>query len=236
MSSTNSNPLFCFEILKGAYVFHRHLFHDDIDAYLQFAGHAGSNIYYLVRAPKLRFVHDECAVDDQTLHCTFSAGQRREVKATIQLRDLFQFSHNLDIETYRFDVCVAPGQSDVPVLEFSPRTNLDQRLPIDISAILGSIDLDIGSRPEILYVGQSTDILNRWQTHKQINRALSMLSDDDELRLYFLHFQFVAEAGRFDDDNYLCLLDTEHRDSEEFCDRVSILEQTLILYSSTAQH
>ncbi|HUS38977.1 MAG TPA: hypothetical protein VMX74_05980 [Pirellulales bacterium] len=235
MSSKNSSQWFCFEILKGAYVFHRHLFLDDIDAHLHYAGYPGSNIYYLVRAPKVRFVHDECIVDDQTLHCCISVGAGRKIETSIKLQNMFPFSQNPEIENYRFDVCVSPDQSDTTVLDFSPRSNPSARLPVDISAILGSLDLDLGARPEVLYVGQSTEILNRWQSHKQVNRALSMLSDSEELRLYFLHFQFFAELKQYDevngfdnDENFKCLLNSENRESEEFRDRISILEQTLI--------
>ncbi len=73
-------------------------------------------------------------------------------------------------------------------------------------------------------------MLNRWQNHKRVNHALSVLDDQEELRLYYVHFKFFASFNKFGDSRYTSLLDMEDRSSKHFKDRISILEQSLIQF------
>lgn len=230
MPKQSVNPFFCFEILQGGFLFHRHLFNDDIEQQLIYAGAGGSNIYYLVRTPKVRFAHQECHIVDQTLHASLLVGNELSIPVTLPLKELFPFSQHPEIEQHRFTVCVTPNQTDTLILRISPIANLETHIALDVSTILKSIDVDIGVKPEILYIGQSVDLVKRWQNHKQVNRAISLIDDNCELRLYFLQFSFFGEFKDFGDDNFNNLLDVSCRDSEEYRDRVSIVEQTLIQF------
>lgn len=103
-------------------------------------------------------------------------------------------------------------------------------LPLPIDSFLALNDLAFDWRPEVLYVGQSFEMLKRWRSHKQVNRATSKLGDDEELRLYYLHFLFMAEFERFGDPNWNHLLEVDDKTTPQYGDRISLLEQALIQY------
>jgi hypothetical protein len=107
-----------------------------------------------------------------------------------------------------------------------------QRHSFSVSLVeyLAAGDFDLGFKPEVLYIGQTTDLLSRWQSHKKINKATALLFDDEELRIYFLHFRFVATARPSQPEQVAALVDNSNRSSRQFRNRISVIEQSLIKF------
>lgn len=219
-------PFFAVEIHSGGYIPHRFLFMDDVSEILDEANFAGSHIYYLARVPKVRFVAASCAIRKQTFHLHLRVMPERDVATTIPLALIPPFSSFPESELDDLDFVVDTQESTDEMLTISSST-ADGGFCIPVATVLSASDVDVGFRPEVIYVGQSFDMIERWQNHKQVNKAVSILSDHEALRLYFIHFQFFGSFQSFGDSDYYAMLAMD-RDSAEFRDRISVLEQALI--------
>ena len=222
-------PFFAVEILKAGWLPHRWLFDEQIEAGLERGSFQGAPIYYLTRTKKIRFVRETAEVtSDEKISVEIVEASIPIARASIPLRSLPTFSSPLFSKLEDFN----------PKVDFAASTNVDIFVSIQVgNEVLSEPVLPIEcfmlnnyfiSRPEILYIGQSFSMLKRWRNHEQVNRALGMLHDDEELRLYYLHFAFWAGYDSFGDARWKTLLDTSDKKGAAFRDRISVLEQALI--------
>lgn len=227
-----NEKFFAVEIYSGGYIPHQWLFEDFAEQVLKEANFGGSNIYYLVKVPRVRY-HSNARynADLQEIHVDLLIGDTRLVPTAlsisrIKLFDSIPFSalgkigiHVDNKSTTNFSLGLAvtiEGEtffSDIPMTSY-----------------LAMSDFDLGFRQEILYIGQSFDMIKRWRNHKQVNRATSTMSDSEELRLYFFHFAYFAQYSGNQDARWKGLLDISDRESQEYRDRVSLIEQSLIQF------
>lgn len=222
-------PFFAVEILKAGWIPHRWLFDDEVEAGLERGSFQGAPIYYLTRTKKLRFVPETAKItSDEKISVEIVEASVPIARASIPLRSLPHLSSPLFDKLEDFSPKVDFGAStnvDIFVnIQFGNEVLSQPVLPIE----LFMLNNDLLSPPEILYIGQSSSMLKRWRNHEQINRALGMLHDDEELRLYYLHFAFWAGFDSHGDARWKTLLDTSDKKGTAFRDRISVLEQALI--------
>jgi hypothetical protein len=176
-------PFFAVEIHSGGFIPHRLLFHDHVEEMLEHANFHGSHIYYLVRVPKIRFNSAACELTNRSLTVDLNVMPAHRVTEEIDLSALSPFSHSPPEAIAALDFQIDRSCNNEDYLRIvSHRADIQFDLPV--INVVAARDIDVGFRPEIIYVGQSYDMVERWQNHKQVNRALSILSDDEELRLY----------------------------------------------------
>ena len=226
-------PFFGFEILKAGWLPHRWLFREETENALEGGVYPGAHIYYLTRTKKLRFIPESAEITQEGgLRVGIRTTSNHVIFASTPILSLPHFSN------YGF----------TDVAEFSPRVDRAGSTGFDISVsaqihdesltapvlpieyLIAAGHFDFGCPPEILYIGQSFDMLKRWRGHEHVNRALSMLGDDEELRLYYVHFNFLAEFASYGDARWNALLETSDRNTKSFRDRISVLEQALIQF------
>jgi hypothetical protein len=217
---------------------HRWLFEDFVnDKLLEEANFFGSHIYYLVRVPKIRYIAESAKIiKNKVVSVKITIAGNRIIHVLFPLRKLpfFKKINRKDISRMLFEVEPyinknLSNQYELTVTFcMSKEEHITRILPID--SMIALQEIDVGFKPEIIYIGQSFDMLNRWKNHKQVNRAISTLKDDEELRLYFIHFRFIANCENHGDSRWNALLDISNCNSEVFKDRISIIEQALIQF------
>ena len=188
--NANIHPYFGVEVHSGGYIPHRWLFEDRVKEILDRANFAGSHIYYLARIKKLRFIPESALITSNQLSVDVLVGLSHRTSVSIKLASLppFSLSGFEDFSPLSPSINLTATTS----LVISITINLGSEIcsiPIPIENLIAGDNLDFSNPPEILYIGQSFDMLERWQNHKQVNRALALLSDDEDLCLYFIRLQ-----------------------------------------------
>jgi hypothetical protein len=102
-------------------------------------------------------------------------------------------------------------------------THWSGELPMLAHNLLDLQNIHVGDSPKVLYIGQSKQIRRRTSAHEKIQRALSEVSDDRDIYVYF--FTFVTQeifmnrpdemikllndpdAGRIEDEGQLNLVE-----------------------------
>ncbi len=89
--------------------------------------------------------------------------------------------------------------------------------------------------PEIVYIGQSHDMLSRMESHSTLHKANTMLKDDEEIRIYFLTFIYcygTSNDKKFSTENKLFNVMLKHSDThpDEHKIKINLLERFLINY------
>jgi hypothetical protein len=229
--SNNIHPYFGVEVHSGGYIPHRWLFEDRVKEILDRANFAGSHIYYLARIKKLRFIPESALITSTQLSVDILVGSSHRTSVSIKLGSLPPLSTS-GLDDFSF---LSPSIDPTATtnLAISITINLGSEIysiPIPIENLIAADNLDFSNPPEILYIGQSFDMLERWQNHKQVNRALALLSDDEDLCLYFIHFKFFASIDKQENIKDHSLLDVTDRNKSSFRDRISVLEQALIQF------
>lgn len=225
-------PFFAVEVHSAGYIPHQLLFDVHIDESLKAGGFGGSHIYYLVRTPKLRFIPSSASISNLLdLTVDILVADTKSIKTRISLTSISPFSK----------ISLKQLKKLEPTIDMQRTTPLELGVNIDIDgeiiessmpliAYVASQDINFGFKPEILYIGQSFDMLNRWRNHKKVNQVTSILKDVEELRLYFIQFKFFATFNEFGDIRWNTLLDMSDRTTKSFRDRISVLEQSLIQF------
>ena len=231
MNDQKRSPLFCTEIHSGGFISHPYLFLDGLEQILNDGIFPGSHIYYLTFVPKIRFAAKKCTIIDSKIFISFSVLQKT-INTEISLTNIHPFkSHNFSCDALiSLDLEVKQSSNSSKFLSINSKTAKDIVFDLTVDTILASCDVNFDFKPEIVYVGQSFDLLNRWKNHQQINKANSIICDDYELRLYFIHFTFIGSFESVGDKNFKSLVVVKDRDSREFRDRISVVEQALIQY------
>lgn len=228
----NNPPYFGVEIQTAGFIPHQLLFAERTEEALENAGFSGSHIYYLTRTPKLRFIPSSASLSDEyDLNIHIEVGGNKIVSTSVPLASLPPFC-DVPVDalgSIELEVDVKNSTSS----EFMIKGVTDGKkysIPIPLITFLANQEFDFGFKPEIIYIGQSFNMLNRWRNHKRVNHGLSILSDNEELRLYFIHFRFFASFNDFGDTRWNNFLDMSDRSTQQFKDRISILEQALIQF------
>ncbi|MCK7590471.1 hypothetical protein M0G43_07805 [Subsaxibacter sp. CAU 1640] len=92
-------------------------------------------------------------------------------------------------------------------------------------------DIKFDNRPEIVYIGQSFRMIDRISSHKTLHKAVSELSDSEDLRIYFLTFKYGYGGHK----KYADLLGkvsqtwlSKHGNSKEYKSKINLVERFLI--------
>ena len=118
-------------------------------------------------------------------------------------------------------------------LKFLGRDAVDFRIPIDL--FLTVIGIEFGGHPKVVYIGQTFRLDKRFNTHEQLNRAASRLQDNEELRINLLTFKFgfggmPGTSEPHFDSMWDYVLHKQHHKSQEYRDKISLLERCLIYF------
>ncbi|HJP95840.1 MAG TPA: hypothetical protein VJ843_00555 [Candidatus Saccharimonadales bacterium] len=103
-------------------------------------------------------------------------------------------------------------------------------LPITIESIIAGTDIDFGTYPEVVYIGQSFRILERLREHKKLNQAVAELADDEEIRVTFIHFKIGIAGVEPFGPVWKDILEIDDKRSSEYQDKISLIEQILISF------
>jgi len=181
---------------------------------------------------KLRFIPVSATITNSiNLSVDIEVPKKSVTHVEIPLNTLAQFS-SLDNSQLKY-LNPSVDISSTNGVELGIKIKLDtetRTLVVPLITFIAAQDIDFKFKPEIVYIGQSFNMVKRWRSHKQVNRVASILTDNEELRLYYIHFKFFASFNDFGDQRYNSLLDMSDRTSELFHDRVSVLEQALIQF------
>ncbi len=205
-----------------------------------------SNIYFFCRTKKIRFdLNNTELLNKRTLRTTLIIGdsQKRTVTANFyDLSKIFRDKYDTkgdyedlvsDNDSF-WDCKFLKEESNSTTLVFNQiatRTNHIFDFIITQENFEFDLDLDLNNPPEVIYVGQSFRMLERIQSHKTLNKAVSQLKDNEDLRLYFLTFKF-GYGGHRDyinlDGSVSKVWLSEHGKTKEFKSKINLVERFLI--------
>lgn len=204
-----------------------------------------SYIYFFTRVKKVRFDLTQCKFKSMlSLQIGIKIGHGKTIKRTVPLYSLFP-----GISMKKKDFNETYGwYKGLKTCELNTDKSTNQKLVFDICsfgtkysewAVIPEF-FDIGKKkesinsPEILYIGQSHDMLERMKKHKTLIKANSLLKDEDEIRIYFLTFRtmYASEGKNFNEDNKLHNVMLKHRDThpDENKLKINLIERFLINY------
>jgi hypothetical protein len=205
-----------------------------------------SNIYFFCRVKKIRFdIDDTELINKRTLKTTLLIGDSERKTLTASFYDLTGVFRNVHStkEDYKdlvsdedpfWDCKFIKEESNTNTLVFkqiATPTNQAFDFIITPENFQFDLDLDLNNPPEVIYVGQSFRMLDRIQSHKTLNKAVSKLKDSEDLRLYFLTFKFGYGGHRdhtdFEGDVSKVWL-SEYGKTKEFKSKIDLVERFLI--------
>ena len=162
-----------------------------------------SNIYFITKTKKLRFNLDKTVLKNKTNFTTELVMGDNEIKVTCSasLYDLVQIfpqfhktkedfeslflgsnpllKVDFRIEESKNDMIAVylliDGEEDFPIM----------LLPENFEVVC---NIDFKNEPEILYIGQSFNMLDRIQSHKALHKAVSQIYDDEEVKVCFINY------------------------------------------------
>ena len=178
--------IFFCEVYSASYLPHRMLFSDVAEDTLERAGFAGSNIYYLTRTKRIRFCPIAPTISSNgLLSVSIASSGSTPKEIQLPLDKVYPFnSHGLSATEIveAFNPQFSLGDDSTAILASISSGDQSCELVIAIENIIAATNIDFGTPPEILYIGQTSDMLRRWRTHKQINHATSLLAARGESR------------------------------------------------------
>lgn len=204
-----------------------------------------SYIYFFTRVKKLRFDLAVCKFKNMlSLQIGIKIGHEKTIKRTVSLYSLFpgiQMNKKEFNDTYGW-------HKGLRTCELNIDKSTNQKLVFDIccfgtkynewAVIPEFFEIDnkeeaINS-PEIVYIGQSHNILERMKKHKTLIKANSLLKDEDEIRIYFLTFRtiYASEGKNFNEGNIIHNVMLKHSDTypNENKLKINLIERFLINY------
>lgn len=205
-----------------------------------------SNIYFFCRVKKLRFDLNETELmNKRTIKTTLIIGEGERKSVIANLFDLSAVIRNVHGTKEDYEDLVSDDdpfwqckflkdESNPNTLVFNQIATLaNQSFEFIITPenFQFDLDLDLGNPPEVIYVGQSFRMIDRLQSHKTLNKAVSRLKDNEDLRLYFMTFKFMYGGHKDHSDlkgDVSKVWLSQHGKTDEFKTKIDIVERFLI--------
>ncbi len=232
---------FIFEIERVKFLPHRFLFDDSlIDSWRQTEGLDFYNIYFITVAKKLRFDLARTSVNMLgELKTYIRVGDAHSQRVVTHVHKcnpiLFEALHkSMPFGGVGKSFRIHRSTSDERALVIHVDPIGDGSfvpLSVLVENILDSetVQLATEGAPRVVYVGQSSRIIERLRSHERINETSAGLRDDEELRINLVQFR-TSYLGSYLDDGWKFFLSRHDPTSEEFQNRVSLLERILISF------
>lgn len=242
--------LIFYEIQTAAVCPYRLLFFDKfIEPLKETTQFKLSNIYVFAKVKKLRFDLKKTFVKNKReLTTTIILGKNQIKELTVSFFDtapVFKMVYNTreNFENLLSD------DDDFWTCELDERQSTNEKLHIIQKAKTGQFfdfwmtpenietasevgnDFDFDNRPEIVYIGQSFRMIDRISSHKTLHKAVSELTDYEDLRIYFLTFKFgygghKDYAELFGEASQTWL--SQYGNSKEYKNKINLVERFLI--------
>lgn len=205
----------------------------------------GSNIYFVAKINKVRYDLNRCQLSEGN-HLSICLKQKGMPDFFTQ-KSIFSLSREAQslltiinsYDEFSFDELFS--------LELDFKNSTPQLLKIKVNYVGNSAQSTyftinpyeicefskIRISPEIIYVGQSKQVLNRFRKHSTILKAASSLNDDEELFLYFVTFKIGlgSEEGQVSpSSNLFNLTQNIDRKNKSYWSLITILERILIFF------
>lgn len=230
----------------------RELFNEALDEYFDKNSYLNqSNIYYLCKVKKVRFSKENTQILQNNFinfHLKCANGKELQVKKSIfsvsqdakSIRD-----HITSIQTeFSFEELIYfeinSEKSDSEYIEINIRlvgnedkSNIQSFKIYPINVWANDDNVDLNNPPEIIYIGQSENILKRFRSHKTVLKAVSQLSDSEELFHYLITFKvgYGSSKEEFKEDSkIMSLLPNMDRKNDNYWSLINILERILIYF------
>ncbi|MCC5906204.1 MAG: hypothetical protein JJU13_08365 [Balneolaceae bacterium] len=239
--------LILYEIQTAKVCPYRLLFDEDFMTYFkQTDEFKYSNIYLFCRNKRIRFNLDKTYLrDKRTLKTELLIGKNktREVTANFfELSSLFrqiygtkdEYHDLVSDEDDYWECKFLKNKSDNKTLLFNQIAQLeDQVFDFQISPENYEFDLDLklNNHPEIIYIGQSFRMLDRIRSHETLHKAVSKLTDSEELKIYFLTFKYGYGGNKDKFDQNGDVFDiwlSKHGKDKRFKSKIDLVERFLI--------
>lgn len=180
-----------------------------------------SQLYFICKVKKVRFDLKSIKVENDIISIDLLyMGKRANVKFCITK------GKNIEIRQ----------ESNNKVLLLDVEDN-DEHNPMYVSPdlILRKLGKNIGNKPEILYVGYSSEPVQRLLSHEKIVKAVANIDDEDELRLYVNSLVFGYCIN--DDTGLKCInnigIEQGQIADSQFKDYIKLAERIFIHYFQT---
>jgi hypothetical protein len=205
-----------------------------------------SNIYFFTRVKKIRFDIPNCKlVDKRNLEVTLTIGGKVTLKVHKSLFEVIPFFREIFKTEEDFLICfndedgwfeckISYEASTPDRLVFNVFIKGEQQSEFTLlpEHFETEDELEKSNSPEVVYVGQSFNMLTRMHSHKTLHRASSKLQDNEEIRLYFITFRYAygGSKGKFSFSNkpYNVMLTLPDTHPEEYYMKISLAERFLI--------
>ena len=192
--------IFTAEITSGRRIAQRQIANDIMIHDLEKEGAFDiSNIYFLTKSRRVRYNVKETRLIYKAFwefRIALRIGSNIDTEYHVRPYDCWPQLHGKFTNEDQFNsvFCSYEIHSDsndfvIWITVFQEEHSVICTLPIPIERIVGLPQLDLGTPPEVVYIGQSFDIRTRIGTHSKIIKILSELSDDEEMSVNLLTFK-----------------------------------------------
>jgi hypothetical protein len=170
-----------------------------------------SNIYFITKTKKVRFNLEKTTFINKTDFKTeiILGDNEKSASCSASLYDLVNvFSHfhetKEDFEELircenpliKLDYRLEDSKSDM--LSLYLLVDEQEEYPIKLLPENFEVvcEVDFKNEPEILYIGQSFNMLDRIQSHKALHKSVSQIEDDEEVKVCFINFKYGYGGGK----------------------------------------
>jgi hypothetical protein len=135
------------------------------------------------------------------------------------------------IKEFRF--CSETSRADALNFLYITADGFDFKIQLTPENFAIDLDLELENYPEVIYLGQSVNMLNRLQSHKTLHKAVSQLADDEEIMIYLLTFKYgvggISKLVNPNSETFNTWL-RHDKSSKNYLNRISLIERTLIYF------
>lgn len=163
-----------------------------------------SNIYFITKTKKLRYnlektyfnkngiIDTEITLGDTShgFKCSTSLFNLvGELKNIYKTQEDFENMLNSKNPHLIFEFDIENSKHDLLVInvKFEDNTRTLYLIPENFETVC---NINFFNEPEVLYIGQSFRMLERIQSHKMLHKAVSQISDSEEVKIFFLNFKY----------------------------------------------
>ncbi|REG88381.1 hypothetical protein [Flavobacterium aquicola] len=199
------------------------LLHDE-NSIIQFSERFFSKdslIYFICKVKKVRFDIESIFINNDIITLDLLFGNKR-------------IPVNFCIEPNKKVKLIEGSTNKLLLLEIEgyPTENPMKLVP---DLVLRMSKIEIGNKPELIYIGYSFEPIRRLFSHEKIIKASAEIEDENELRLYVSSFKFSYCYVK--DKNLVCVSDIgikkDITTDEKLKDYVMLVERILINYFQT---